>query len=90
MLLGDTGRRARAFRLRDYHPLWSNVPDRSAGPAFLVSETPGPLPPPEGGFGLVRVRSPLLTESLLLSFPPVTKMFQFTGFASPAYAFSRR
>ena len=31
---------------------------------------------------LVRVRSPLLAQSRLISFPPVTKMFQFTGFAS--------
>lgn len=30
-------------------------------------------------FRLFPVRSPLLRESLLLSFPPVTKMFQFTG-----------
>ena len=30
---------------------------------------------------LVRVRSPLLTESLLMSFPPGTEMFQFPGFA---------
>ena len=30
-------------------------------------------------FGLLPVRSPLLGESLLISFPPVTKMFQFTG-----------
>ena len=29
--------------------------------------------------GLVRVRSPLLTESRLISFPPVTEMFHFTG-----------
>ena len=32
-------------------------------------------------FGLVRVRSPLLAQSLLLSLPPGTKMFQFPGFA---------
>ncbi len=32
-------------------------------------------------FGLFRFRSPLLTESLLLSFPPGTEMFQFPGFA---------
>ena len=32
-------------------------------------------------FGLVPFRSPLLRESLLLSFPLVTKMFQFTRFA---------
>ena len=30
--------------------------------------------------GLFPVRSPLLRESLLLSLPPVTKMFQFAGF----------
>src|SRR5689334_22838156 len=38
--------------------------------------------------GLVRVRSPLLTESRLMSFPPATEMFQFAGFASRAYEFS--
>ena len=32
--------------------------------------------------GLFRVRSPLLAESLLMSFPPGTEMFQFPGFAS--------
>jgi hypothetical protein len=32
-------------------------------------------------FGLFRVRSPLLTESLLLSLPPGNEMFQFPGFA---------
>ena len=40
--------------------------------------------------GLVRVRSPLLTESRLMSFPPVTEMFQFTGFASHGYGFTAR
>ena len=40
--------------------------------------------------GLVRVRSPLLTESRLMSFPPVTEMFQFTGFASHSYGFTVR
>jgi hypothetical protein len=38
--------------------------------------------------GLVRVRSPLLAESRLMSFPPATEMFQFTGFASCTYVFS--
>ena len=40
---------------------------------------------PRGGmpprFGLVSVRSPLLRQSLLLSFPPGTEMFQFPGLA---------
>ena len=40
--------------------------------------------------GLVRVRSPLLAESRLMSFPPANEMFQFAGFASSAYGFSRR
>ena len=37
--------------------------------------------------GLVRFRSPLLTESRLMSFPPATEMFQFAGFASLPYGF---
>lgn len=31
--------------------------------------------------GLIRFRSPLLTESRLISFPPGTEMYQFPGFA---------
>ena len=31
------------------------------------------------GFSLFRFRSPLLTESHSLSFPPVTEMFHFAG-----------
>ncbi len=38
--------------------------------------------------GLFRFRSPLLTESRLISIPPVTEMFQFTGFALMTYVFS--
>ena len=33
------------------------------------------------GLGYIRFRSPLLTESRLISFPPGTEMFQFPGFA---------
>ncbi len=46
------------------------------------------VPQDESWFGLFRFRSPLLTESRLLSFPPVTEMFQFTGFAPTPYAFT--
>ena len=35
---------------------------------------------------LVRFRSPLLSESRLISFPPATEMFHFTGFA-PAHIY---
>ena len=44
--------------------------------------------PSKKATGLIRFRSPLLTESLLMSFPPATEMFQFAGFASCAYGFS--
>ena len=59
--------------VRGYHPLWPDFPDRSAYPQLTT--------------GLFRVRSPLLAESLLMSFPPGTEMFQFPGFASPPYVF---
>ena len=49
-----------------------------------------PHPDESGWFGLIRVRSPLLTESRLLSFPPGTEMFQFPGFAPCTYGFSAR
>ena len=32
------------------------------------------------GLGSIRFRSPLLTESISLSFPPLTEMFHFSGF----------
>ena len=57
------------FRIRDYHPLWSVFPYRFAKTTAKSQ-------------WLVRFRSPLLSEYRLISFPPVTKMFQFTGFAS--------
>jgi len=65
-----------ALPVRGYHPLWPDFPVRSGSRQMAT--------------GLVRVRSPLLTESLLMSFPPVTEMFQFTGFASPPYVFRWR
>ena len=42
----------------------------------------GPTTPTRSWFGLFPFRSPLLRESLLFSFPPATKMFQFTGLLS--------
>ena len=41
-----------------------------------------PMMPKHHRFGLLRVRSPLLTQSLLFSFPAGTEMFQFPAFAS--------
>jgi len=39
-------------------------------------------------FRLYRFRSPLLTESIFLSFPSGTEMFQFSEFAAYTYVFS--
>ena len=56
---------------------------------MMRSYNPG-LPVRVARFGLVRVRSPLLAESWLFSFPPGTEMVHFPGFAPPAYEFNRR
>ena len=67
---------ASIFRVRGYHPLWPDFPDCSTNTPQLTLT------------GLFPFRSPLLRESRLISFPPVTEMFQFTGFALHAYVFS--
>ena len=67
-----------SFHVRGYHPLWPDFPDCSTGTYAIMST------------GLFRFRSPLLTESRLISIPPVTEMFQFTGFAPLTYVFSQR
>ena len=64
----------RRFPVRGCHPLRPAFPDGSGNPLTAT--------------GLFRFRSPLLTESRLMSFPPATEMFQFTGFASRTYGFS--
>src|SRR3990170_1565401 len=58
------------FRIRGYHPLWPDFPDRSARQMAKSCR-------------LIRFRSPLLSESRLISFPLPTKMFQFSRFALP-------
>src|SRR5947209_325673 len=65
------------------------------GPGFLYGAVTRSGPPFQTvrvpkthATGLVRVRSPLLAESRLMSFPPATEMFQFAGFASRTYGFS--
>ena len=66
------------FRARGYHPLRRRFP---AACANLVRPTSGSRNPGRQAcrFGLFRVRSPLLTESRLISFPPGTEMFHFPG-----------
>ena len=52
------------------------------GPTTPNRQRPPPIA--STGFGLFPFRSPLLRESRFLSFPPVTKMFQFPGLPLPA------
>src|SRR5208283_4283607 len=56
------------FHLQGYHLLRPAFPDCSIRPRRITTT------------GLVPFRSPLLRESRLISFPPVTEMFQFPGF----------
>ena len=65
------------FSIRGYHPLWPDFPDRSDKSDAKTCR-------------LLRFRSPLLSESRLMSFPRATEMFQFTRFASLPYVFRQR
>ena len=66
-----------SFRIQDYHLLWSAFPDCFAKSCAITCR-------------LLRFRSPLLSESRLMSFPRATEMFQFTRFASHDYVFIMR
>ena len=72
-----------ACRVPASHRLRGRVPSPSATlPGFLWTVLQPRHAPKRRRFGLVPVRSPLLGESFLLSFPAGTKMFQFPAFAS--------
>ena len=77
------------FRLQDSHLLWFSFPPNSTI-LWISHSVYKVLQPRSSRFGLFPFRSPLLRESIFLSFPPVTKMFQFTGLLSYTYVFSIR
>ena len=68
-------------RLQDFHLLWSPIPERSTRVLRILNAVLQPQGSMLPWFGLIPLRSPLLRESLLLSFPPGTEMFQFPGLA---------
>ena len=72
----DTCRGRGGFRLRGFHPLWPDFPDRSP---ILSTPTSRSRNPGRQAFRfrLLRFRSPLLTQSRLLSSPSGTEMFHF-------------
>ena len=81
------------FRLPGSHRLRPTVPGRSTN--GLVCDSPasrpdGPCNPGAQArrFGLFRVRSPLLAESLLFSFPAGTEMVHFPALSFRTYGFS--
>ena len=82
------------FRLPGSHRLWPTVPSRSTrglvcnSPALRPGRPYNPVMQARR-FGLIRVRSPLLAESLLFSFPTGTEMVHFPALSSTAYVFSR-
>jgi hypothetical protein len=72
-----------SFCIQDYHLLWSIFPDRSTNYSILTLLTRSYNPNVQAHwFGLFRFRSPLLTESQLISIPPGTEMFHFPGLLS--------
>ena len=102
--LGVRSRKSDSFYLQAYHLLWRAFPDSSVINQVCNFPTNPKLRPIESHdteyttlsgltyirFGLFPFRSPLLGKSLLSSFPEVTKMFQFTSFASATYGFRCR
>ena len=84
--------------VRGYHPLWRDFPkpfhlqQLCNSVEGLVTLLSGPTTPyrqrhqaiTPARFRLFPFRSPLLRESLLLSFPQGTEMFQFPWFPLPA------
>ena len=66
-----------AFLIQGYHLLWPGFPSRFDMRIAKLRR-------------LLRFRSPLLSESRLMSVPRATEMFQFTRFASHTYVFSMR
>src|SRR6218665_777324 len=65
------------FRIQGFHLLWPGFPARFANRHAI------------SGWRF-RFRSPLLSESRVMSFPRATDMFQFARFASRAYVLSAR
>ena len=89
------------FRLRGFHPLWLTFPGHSANLEIFRPGGKVGLPVVDPAtpdiqrahaftdirFGLFPFRSPLLRESLLLSFPRGTEMVHFPRFAFRHYVF---
>ncbi len=79
----DTPNHLFTFLLQDYHPLWCSIPRDFELDEEDVPESKTPHLLTISGriqFALYRFRSTLITASRLISFPSLTKMFQFGEF----------
>src|SRR5919109_5028086 len=90
-----TRREPAICRLPGCHRLWPIVPDRSTSRLVahsLALKPDGPYNPGVQAlrFGLFRVRSPLLAESLLFSLPVGTEMVHFPTLSSLRLWIQRR
>ncbi len=76
-----------SFCLRVCHPLRRAFPDASAINQFyhFTGHPHAALQPRKMRFGLLRVRSPLLAESQLMSFPGLLRWFTSPSVALPSY-----
>ena len=77
-----------SFRVRGFHALCQTFPNLSAIKQFYPNSAGHPhaaLQPRSLRFRLLRFRSPLLTESLLISFPVLLRWFTSHSFSLPAY-----
>ena len=68
---------------RGSHPLWRPVPGNSGGTSPKASSTNYNSDPegPDFKFELLPLHSPLLGQSLLVSFPPLIDMLKFSGYS---------
>ena len=81
------------FRLRGFHAVSRAFPDASAKNRFFPNSTGHPraaLQHPSKGFRLLRVRSPLLAQSLLISLPALLRWFTSRSLAPPQYLLPAR
>ena len=69
------------FHIHDYHALWWAFPNPFVSLLLPLCLIPRPRQSMLHRFRLLRVRSPLLTKSLLFSFPRGTEMVHFPRFA---------
>ena len=87
-LLRNRASKTVGLRVRGCHPLRRSCPAPSAVPPFSLNLPGRPraaLQPRSRRFGLLPVRSPLLGESLLISFPGLLRWFTSPSAASPPY-----